>query len=76
MDTIFKEDVEEIIKILRKKNKKDLITKIRIHFEELLDEDYKPPKKIRRERYSDDEGSADEEDYDVCVCSDGFWSIS
>lgn len=59
MEEIKTEDVMQIIKILRENEERDLITKIRIHFEELLDEDYVPPKKIfKKEEYSDSEGSA------------------
>ena len=46
MEEMRKSDVIEILKILREKDKRDLITKMRIVFEELLDEDYEPPKKI------------------------------
>ena len=63
MEEIKTEDVMKIIKILRENEERDLITKIRIHFEELLDEDYVPPKKIfKKEEYSDSEGSAEEEE--------------
>ncbi len=63
MEVMSKTDVIQILKILKQRNKKDLITKIRIVFEDLLDEDYVPPrKKIKREEYSDSEGSAEEEE--------------
>jgi len=63
MEVMSKTDVIQILKILKQRNKKDLITKIRIVFEDLLDEDYGPPrKKIKREEYSDSEGSAEEEE--------------
>lgn len=52
-------DVMKILQILKDNDERDLITKIRIHFEEILDEDYVPPKKIfKKEEYSDSEGSA------------------
>ena len=50
MEEIKTEDVMKIIKILREHEERDLITKIRIHFEELLDEDYVPPKKIFKKK--------------------------
>lgn len=63
MELINKSDVIEILKILKQNNKKDLITKMRILFEEILDEDYQPPtKKMRTDPYSDSEGSAEEEE--------------
>jgi len=64
MDQVFAEDVKEIIKILKIHKKKDLITKLQIHFEELLDEEWLPPKRVKKEIYSDSEGSAtSEEEY-------------
>jgi hypothetical protein len=62
MEQIFPQDVKEVIKILKIHKKTDLITKLQIHFEDLLDLDYEPPKRIRKERYSDSEGSAEEEE--------------
>jgi len=63
MEVITKTDVIQILKILKQRNKRDLITKIRIVFEDLLDEEYVPPrKKIKTEKYSDSEGSAEEEE--------------
>tara|TARA_R110001592_G_scaffold101338_2_gene286913 strand:+ start:526 stop:762 length:237 start_codon:yes stop_codon:yes gene_type:complete len=63
MEIMSKSDVIAILKILKERNKKDLITKMRIVFEDILDEDYEPPrKKIKREEYSDSEGSAEEEE--------------
>lgn len=71
-------DVNKIIKILREFNEKDLITKLRIHFEEILDEDYVPPKKIiKKEYYSDSEGSAEEEDFTYTTEDEqGFLSLA
>jgi hypothetical protein len=64
MDKVFADDVKEIIKILKIHKKKDLITKLQIHFEDLLDAEYEPPKSVKKERYSDSEGSAaSEEEY-------------
>ncbi len=62
MEVITKTDVIQILKILKQRNKRDLITKMRIVFEDLLDEEYIPPKKIKTEKYSDSEGSAEEEE--------------
>jgi len=71
-------DVNNIIKILREFDEKDLITKLRIHFEEILDEDYVPQKKrIRKEYYSDSEGSAEEEDLTYTTEDEqGFLSLA
>lgn len=76
MEEMKKSDVIEILKILREKDKKDLITKMRIVFEELLDEDWVPPKKIKRDAYSDSEGSAEEEEYDTIQDLDGFYCLA
>ena len=71
-------DVNKIIKILREFDERDLITKLRIHFEEILDEDYVPPKKIiKKEYYSDSEGSAEEEDITyITEDEQGFLSLA
>ena len=71
-------DVNKIIKILREFDERDLITKLRIHFEEILDEDYVPPKKIiKKEYYSDSEGSAEEEDITyITEDEEGFLSLA
>jgi len=61
MENIYADDVKEIIKVLKVHKKKDLITKVQIHFEDLLDQDYVPPKRINKCKYSDSEGSAEEE---------------
>jgi len=76
MEEMKKSDVIEILKILREKDKKDLITKMRIVFEDLLEEEYIPPKKIKRDAYSDSEGSAEEEEYDTIKDSDGFYCLA
>tara|TARA_R110002167_G_scaffold357380_1_gene572855 strand:+ start:265 stop:498 length:234 start_codon:yes stop_codon:yes gene_type:complete len=75
MENIYVEDVKEIIKVLRDNNKKDLVTKIQIHFEELLDDDYNPPVIVKREKYSDTEGSADEEE-EYCFQTDEHGLLS
>ena len=61
MENIYASDVKEIIKILKVHKKKDLVTKVQIHFEDLLDEEYVPPKRINKCKYSESEGSAEEE---------------
>ena len=71
MEAINKKDVETILKYI--KPDKDLSTKVRIHFEDILDQDYVPPKRrVKREYYSDHEGScSSEEEYDVGITSEG-----
>jgi len=61
--------IEEIISILAMHGRPDLIELFR-------DADYEPPLRVRRERLSDTEGSAEEEsDYEVEVDSKGFYSL-
>ena len=77
MEEITAKDVNKIIKILQDNEERDLITKLRIHFEEILDEDYVPPKKIfRKEYYSDSEGSAEEEYTYATEDEEGFLSLA
>jgi len=78
MEELKVSDVNKIIKILSELDERDLITKLRIHFEEILDEDYVPQKKIfRREYYSDSEGSAEsEEEYYTVQDEHGFLSLA
>ena len=67
---INKDELMEIRSILAKCGRPDLI--------ESLDEDYTPPKFLRRERekLSETESSAEEEsDYDVEIDKDGFHSL-
>jgi hypothetical protein len=60
---------EEIISILAKNGRPDLISVLR-------DTEYKPPKRVKKEYYSEDEGSAtSESDYDVDIDEDGFYSL-
>jgi len=75
MENIYVKDVKEIIKVLRDNNKKDLVTKLQIHFEELLDDDYSPPMIVKREKYSDTEGSAEEEE-EYCFQTDEHGLLS
>jgi hypothetical protein len=77
MEEITAKDVNKIINILQENEERDLITKLRIHFEEILDEDYVPPKKIfRKEYYSDSEGSAEEEYTYATEDEEGFLSLA
>lgn len=77
MEQIFPQDVKEVIKILKVHKKTDLITKLQIHFEDLLDEEYIPPVRVRKERYSDSEGSAEEEDIGYTTEDEhGFLSLA
>jgi len=77
MEEITAKDVNKIINILRENDERDLITKLRIHFEEILDQDYVPPKKIfRKEYYSDSEGSAEEEYTYATEDEEGFLSLA
>jgi len=77
MEEITAKDVNKIINILQENEERDLITKLRIHFEEILDEEYVPPKKIfRKEYYSDSEGSAEEEYTYATEDEEGFLSLA
>lgn len=76
MEQMSIKDVNEILEILKKHKKTDLITKVRIAFEDILDEDYIPPKSIRRNRYSDSEGSAEEESVYCTEDEEGFLSLA
>lgn len=74
MDKITKDDVEEILK--RITDNKKLSLKIRLHFDEILDEDYVPPKRVKKERYSESEGSAEEEYTYATEDEEGFLSLA
>ena len=77
MENIYVGDVKEIIKILRIHKKSDLVTKIQIHFEDLLDEEYIPPKRLTKCKYSDSEGSAEEEEIGYTTEDEqGFLSLA
>lgn len=67
------EDIlEEIISQLAKLGRRDLIEELY----EAKDEDYKPPFYVKKEKYSEDEGSASsEEDYSFSVDDNGFHSL-
>ena len=66
---IDEEYFEEIISIPAKNGRPDLISVLR-------DTEYKPPKRVKKEYYSEDEGSAtSESEYDVEIDEDGFYSL-
>lgn len=65
---------DEIISILAKNGRPDLISECVEHIK--IDEDYEPPRFMKREKYEIDEGSAEEEsDYSVEEDEDGFQSL-
>lgn len=77
MENIYVEDVKEIIKVLKDNDKKDLVTKLQIHFEDLLDIEYQPPVWVKSDKYSDSEGSAEEEGIGYTTeDQDGFMSLA
>ena len=77
MEDIKAPDVKKILTLLEDVGDKDLALKIRIHFEDVLDEDYVPPKrKVKKEYYSDSEGSAEEEYTYATEDEEGFLSLA
>jgi len=65
---------EEIVSILARNGRPDLIAEFTENVK--VDEDYKPPSFLKREKYSDDEGSAaTEEEYSVSEDEEGFMSL-
>lgn len=67
--------IEEIVSILAKNGRPDLIAE----FNEVVkvDNDYKPPKRIKRDSLSDNEGSAvSEEEYEIQEDDNGFLSLA
>lgn len=65
---------EEITSILAMHGRPDLIAEFKEHVK--VDEDYEPPKFVKREHLSDSEGSAvSEEEYEVQVDEQGFQSL-
>jgi hypothetical protein len=65
---------EEVVSILAMVGRPDLIQELKEHVK--IDEDYKPPNFVKKEKLSDSEGSAtSESDYDVEVDEDGFQSL-
>jgi hypothetical protein len=68
---------DEIISCLAKCGRPDLIEELRELENKIVDEDYDPSKErfVRKEKYSDEEGSAEEEEVDFDVDADGFYSL-
>lgn len=65
---------DELISILAKNGRPDLIAECQEHIK--IDNNYEPPTFMRREIYSESEGSAEEEsDYSVEEDEDGFESL-
>ena len=75
MENFTKADVEKILDKLRDESM--LKSKLRILFEEVLDDDYIPPVRVKKESYSDSEGSAEEEDFTYTTeDEEGFLSLA
>jgi len=73
---------EEIVNLLEVLGRHDLIEELKEVETKIVDEDYDPQPDLRRanlkknaEPYSEDEGSAEEEDIKVKIDEDGFYSI-
>ncbi len=65
---------EEIVSVLAMHGRPDLIMELKEHVK--VDEDYVPPRGMRREPLSDDEGSASSEgSYEIEEDEDGFLSL-
>ncbi len=65
---------EEVVSILAMHGRPDLIQELKEHVK--IDEDYKPPNFVKKDKLSDSEGSAtSESDYDVEVDEEGFQSL-
>ena len=70
MESFDKSDVEKLLELAR--GDKDLTTKLRIHFEDILDEDFVPTRRVTKEPLSEDEGSCcSEDDYEIGYTKDG-----
>jgi len=63
--------LDEICKILKSEGRDDLIAIL----VDANDADYEPPKYVKKEYYSDDEGSAVDESFDVEEDEEGFLSL-
>jgi len=75
MDNFTKADVEKILDKLQDESM--LKSKLRILFEEVLDDDYIPPVRVKKDSYSDSEGSAEEEDFTYTTeDEEGFLSLA
>jgi len=65
---------EEIISSLAMVGRPDLIAEFKDNVK--VDKDYKPPKYVRKDKYSESEGSASSEsDYEVEEDENGFCSL-
>ncbi len=70
MEILCKADVEKLLELVI--DDKDLCTKLRICFEDILDEDFVPPRMVKKEPLSEDEGSCcSEDEYEVAYTEDG-----
>ena len=69
---------EEILSCLAKCGRPDLIMELRELEKKIVDQDYDPSKErfVRKEKYSDEEGSAEEEDIQFSVDDEGFHYLS
>ena len=68
---------DEILSCLAKCGRPDLIMELRELEKKIVDEDYDPSKErfVRKEIYSDEEGSAESEEFDFDVDEEGFHSL-
>jgi hypothetical protein len=66
---------DEIISCLAKSGRPDLIMELRELENKIVDPDWEPPTFIAREKYSDEEGSAESEEVDFDVDDEGFHSL-
>jgi len=68
---------DEILSCLAKCGRPDLIMELRELEKKIVDEDYDPSKErfVRKEVYSDEEGSAESEEVDFDVDEEGFHSL-
>jgi hypothetical protein len=68
---------DEILSCLAKCGRPDLIMELRELEKKIVDEDYDPSKErfVRKEIYSDEEGSAESEEVDFDVDEEGFHSL-
>jgi len=68
---------DEIISCLAKSGRPDLIMELRELENKIVDQDYDPSKErlVRKEIYSDEEGSAESEEVDFDVDEEGFHSL-
>jgi hypothetical protein len=68
---------DEILSCLAKCGRPDLIAELRELEKKIVDQDYDPSKErlVRKEIYSDEEGSAESEEVDFDVDEEGFLSL-